>query len=137
MWKKGNPYPHVKLSGDGMGYEDLENRSLEPRYRMYVPASRERIHIGSHEILPHGTLRCFMRRGLAVVGLYRDRETVGYELVYRPTREEIRNGIPEWKFDMQNTSVFGEDWNYQDTNTFFWTVRGLRKDGKPEALIAA
>ncbi len=133
--KKGSLYPHRYFLGTGFGTEDLDNKPVEDKYRAQVPRSEALIKIGTVEKLPHGTLKCFLRRGIAVVGLYQAGKPVGYELLYKPTPEERQRGIPEWKFDLQNTSVLGTDWDYQDITTFFWTVRGLRKNGKAEKTI--
>lgn len=133
--KEGSLYPHKYFLGTGFGTEDLENKPVEDQYRIHVPKSEDLIKIGTREKLPHGTLKCFLRRGVAVVGLYQRGRTVGYELLYKPTPIERKHGIPEWKFDLQNTSVLGTDWDYQDVSTFFWTVRGLRKNGQAEKVI--
>ena len=68
-YKPGSDYPHYSSLGAHSGTEDLDNRPLGEKYRERVPKSLALIRIGATEEPPHGTLRCFMRGELAVVGL--------------------------------------------------------------------
>ena len=150
FYKEGSIYPHFIRKGGSSGTEDISNISLSEKYRKLVPKSRKKIQIGHKEKLQHGILKCFMRKikiceytadystkkikccikkKIAVVGLYKNKKAIGYELLYEPTDMEIQNGIPEWKFDMQNMSIFGTAWDFQDTTIFFWTIKGLREKG--------
>jgi hypothetical protein len=128
-YKEGSIYPHYSRLYESHGVEDLENKPVEEKYRKLVPKSKKVIKIGQVEKTPFGALKCFMRKNIAVVGLYKGKKVIGYELLYEPKQEEIKKGILEWKFDLQNTSVMGTDWDYQDTTTFFWTIKGLREKG--------
>lgn len=121
--------------GENYGETDLENKPIEQKYRKLVPKSLKMIKIGHTEKLQHGLLRCHLNNELVTVSLSREGKSIGRELIYSPTKAEIKSGIPEWKFDLQSTSVLGTDWDYQSTDIWFWTIKGLRKDGKPQKTI--
>lgn len=134
--------------GTSCGTADISLHPLDAGWRRRIAKSRKRIRVGDVERLRHGTLKCTLRtlRGLtvgtkeekprsvrvkaAVVGLYKGRKVVGKELICVPTPEELETGIPEWRFDLQHTSIFGTAWDFSSTDVWIWTVRGLRKDGK-------
>ena len=149
FYVKGSLYPHRDFLGSHSGVSDTQIKPLENKWRKAVPKSKKIIAVGQIEKLPHGTLKCFLRnieikqvrnmvgraekidikKRVAIVGVYNKGKVVGKELIYEPSKEEIKSGIPEWKFDAQHTSTMGTDWDYQSTDIWFWTVKGLRENG--------
>lgn len=146
-------YPHEEREGENSGAYDMQIGSLEEKYRELVPKSENLIHLGQIEELPHGTLKCFLKKihiteitnpsfhlkkkvdikkEVVAVGVYKDGKSVGKELLYEATPEEIKNGIPEWKFDTEHISTLATAWDYQSTDLWIWTIAGLRKNGEQE-----
>lgn len=153
FYLKDSLYPHEEKEGESSGVYDISINPLSEKYRSLIPKSEKLIHIGQTEELPHGTLKCFIKKininkirnpltkteipasikkEVVVVGIYKDGKVVGKELLYEATLEEIKNGIPEWKFDTEHISMLANAWDYQSTDLWIWTISGLRKDGKPE-----
>lgn len=153
LYLKDSIYPLKEAAGENAGTYDLSIVPIEDKWRSLVPKSDKVIRVGQTEETPFGTLKCqpkhisitqvvnpvteesekvSIERDLVSVGLYKDGKVIGLELLCEPTADELEKGIPEWRFDAQQTSTLGTAWDYSSTDIWFWTIQSLREKGTME-----
>ena len=113
-------------------------RPLRPEWDSKVEPNSRKIEVGSVEELPHGTLRCFRRRGKVVVELRKLGELVGRRLELTPSDPALlQDGalIHEGAFSVEVDEFVGTPW-HEDEYTSVWTVHGLRTRGEMELTVA-
>ena len=128
------PYNMTEFEAGSIASIDMEKKPITDKYRKKIKDSKRKIKVGSVEKIEHGTLKCYTRDKLVVVGLYDKKGKPIQELLYKPgNKKELEKGaeIPEKKFAMEDHYFVGTPWHELD-GIALWTVAGLRKAGKPE-----
>lgn len=128
-------YKLEKYEGESSSSWDIELKPLGENHRDKIPKSEKMIAVNSVEETNFGKLICKMDGVYAIVGLYKDDKKVGRELMYEPSADELKNGIPEWRFDLENKIGQGSSWGEPVESTLIWTIHSLRTKGSYEMEI--
>ena len=126
------PFPQPRRLSESVGSSIAVSCSMRPMERpvaRLLPGALSRLRVGS--TTEGFRCRVVRNRLVAAVG-----ET---ELACLPPKRFLRNGarVPAWWFSAYEELGGGTPWHdgLDDNGTYFWTIDGLRKNGRAERVV--